>query len=82
MLKNVIIIAIDLCTLTGLLPFSFHIIDSLNRVIKVEEVNNESTHHHPHTETTVAARRFYAQRNMYVSVPSSCVVESYNSVTS
>ncbi|KAG0265800.1 hypothetical protein BGZ95_003225 [Linnemannia exigua] len=43
-------------------------IDSLNRVIKVEEVNTDSTiHHHPHTDTTVAARRFYAQRNMYLT---------------
>ncbi|KAF9584091.1 hypothetical protein BGW38_007601 [Lunasporangiospora selenospora] len=42
-------------------------IDSLNRVIKVEEVNNDSHHHNPHTETTVAARRFYAQRNMYLT---------------
>ncbi|KAG0310368.1 hypothetical protein BGZ97_012606 [Linnemannia gamsii] len=42
-------------------------IDSLNRVIKVEEVQNENTIHHPHTESTVAARRFYAQRNMYLT---------------
>ncbi|CAO3572223.1 unnamed protein product [Mortierella alpina] len=43
-------------------------IDSLNRVIKVDEITNDSPHHHnPHAETTVAARRFYAQRNMYLT---------------
>ncbi|KAG0254411.1 hypothetical protein BG011_005789 [Mortierella polycephala] len=43
-------------------------VDSLNRVIKVEEINNDATHlHTPHSETTVAARRFYAQRNMYLT---------------
>ncbi|KAG0201485.1 hypothetical protein BGX28_005699 [Mortierella sp. GBA30] len=43
-------------------------VDSLNRVIKVDEITNEGHHHHsPHTETTVAARRFYAQRNMYLT---------------
>ncbi|KAF9561043.1 hypothetical protein EC968_005859 [Mortierella alpina] len=43
-------------------------LDSLNRVIKVDEITNDSPHHHnPHAETTVAARRFYAQRNMYLT---------------
>ncbi|KAF8927795.1 B-cell receptor-associated protein 31-like-domain-containing protein [Dissophora ornata] len=44
-------------------------VDSLNRVIKVEEIRSEDDHHHhhPHTETSMAARRFYAQRNMYLT---------------
>ncbi|KAF9109402.1 hypothetical protein BGX27_007659 [Mortierella sp. AM989] len=42
-------------------------VDSLNRVIKVEEIH-DSSHHHGHgAETNVAARRFYAQRNMYLT---------------
>ncbi|KAI1298777.1 hypothetical protein EDD11_006747 [Mortierella claussenii] len=45
-------------------------IDSLNRVIKVDELASSDDHHHhhnPHAETSVAARRFYAQRNMYLT---------------
>ncbi|KAG9319368.1 hypothetical protein KVV02_005678 [Mortierella alpina] len=44
-------------------------VDSLNRVIKVEEITeNAAHHHHGHgSETNVAARRFYAQRNMYLT---------------
>ncbi|KAG0364686.1 putative endoplasmic reticulum protein [Gamsiella multidivaricata] len=44
-------------------------VDSLNRVIKVEDVVNDNDHHHhnPHAETSMAARRFYAQRNMYLT---------------
>ncbi|KAF9400619.1 hypothetical protein BGX21_003850 [Mortierella sp. AD011] len=43
-------------------------IDSLNRVIKVEEIHDSPHHHHGHgSETSVAARRFYAQRNMYLT---------------
>ncbi|KAF9434296.1 hypothetical protein BGZ76_008258 [Entomortierella beljakovae] len=42
--------------------------NSLNRVIKVEEIHDNSHHHHGHgSETNVAARRFYAQRNMYLT---------------
>ncbi|KAF9181514.1 hypothetical protein BGZ51_005387 [Haplosporangium sp. Z 767] len=45
-------------------PFDY----SLNRVIKVEEISSDTTHlHNPQSETTVAARRFYAQRNMYLT---------------
>ncbi|KAF9197408.1 hypothetical protein BGZ49_002175 [Haplosporangium sp. Z 27] len=43
-------------------------IDSLNRVIKVEEIHDSAHGHHGHgAETNVAARRFYAQRNMYLT---------------
>ncbi|KAF9918848.1 hypothetical protein BX616_005023 [Lobosporangium transversale] len=43
-------------------------IDSLNRVIKVEEIKENTYPHHGHgAETNVAARRFYAQRNMYLT---------------
>ncbi|ORZ26485.1 B-cell receptor-associated protein 31-like-domain-containing protein [Lobosporangium transversale] len=45
-------------------------LDSLNRVIKVEEIVSDSDHHHhhhAHTDTSVAAKRFYAQRNMYLT---------------
>ncbi|KAG0248040.1 hypothetical protein BG011_000595 [Mortierella polycephala] len=44
-------------------------VDSLNRVVKVEEIN-ENSHHHHHghgSESNLAARRFYAQRNMYLT---------------
>ncbi|KAF9187914.1 hypothetical protein BGZ51_000099 [Haplosporangium sp. Z 767] len=44
-------------------------VDSLNRVVKVEEIN-ENSHHHHHghgAESSMAARRFYAQRNMYLT---------------
>ncbi|KAF9349482.1 hypothetical protein BGX26_012235 [Mortierella sp. AD094] len=42
-------------------------LDSLNRVIKVDEISLESDRHIPHIETNVAAKRFYAQRNMYLT---------------
>ncbi|KAF8929267.1 hypothetical protein BGZ58_009072 [Dissophora ornata] len=42
--------------------------DSLNRVIKVEEIGDSTLPHHGHgAEASVAARRFYAQRNMYLT---------------
>ncbi|KAG0240729.1 hypothetical protein BGX31_001709 [Mortierella sp. GBA43] len=40
-------------------------IDSLNRVIKVEDKLNEGGDHHHHHDTH--AKRFYAQRNMYLT---------------
>ncbi|KAF9925848.1 hypothetical protein FBU30_004436 [Linnemannia zychae] len=42
-------------------------IDSLKRVSKVEEATNSDGHYHPHAESTIAAKRFYAQRNMYLT---------------
>ncbi|KAF9435451.1 hypothetical protein BGZ76_006264 [Entomortierella beljakovae] len=42
-------------------------IDSFNRVMKVEVVSRESDRHIPHIESNVAAKRFYAQRNMYLT---------------
>ncbi|KAG0202033.1 hypothetical protein BGX28_005316 [Mortierella sp. GBA30] len=43
-------------------------VDSLNRVIKVEEITEGTHHHHGHgSEANAAARRFYAQRNMYLT---------------
>ncbi|KAF9139598.1 hypothetical protein BGX30_007792 [Mortierella sp. GBA39] len=44
-------------------------VDSVNRVVKVEEVSEHSHHHHHDhlSESNVAARRFYAQRNMYLT---------------
>ncbi|KAF9098669.1 hypothetical protein BGX29_007497 [Mortierella sp. GBA35] len=43
-------------------------VDSLNRVAKVVEISESSHHHHDHgSESNVAARRFYAQRNMYLT---------------
>ncbi|KAK5815359.1 B-cell receptor-associated protein 31-like-domain-containing protein [Linnemannia elongata] len=43
-------------------------VDSVNRVAKVEEVSEHSHHHHDHmAQSNVAARRFYAQRNMYLT---------------
>ncbi|KAF9979087.1 hypothetical protein BGZ73_006324 [Actinomortierella ambigua] len=44
-------------------------LDALNRVIKVEEINDHGHHHHAdaRTETSFAARKFYAQRNMYLT---------------
>ncbi|KAG0317881.1 hypothetical protein BGZ97_004756 [Linnemannia gamsii] len=43
--------------------------NSVNRVVKVEEVSEHSHHHHHDhvSESNVAARRFYAQRNMYLT---------------
>ncbi|KAG0303011.1 hypothetical protein BGZ98_007053 [Dissophora globulifera] len=40
-------------------------IDSLNRVIKVEEVRSDNDHHHHHSHNETTVKRFYAQRNMY-----------------
>ncbi|KAG0371978.1 hypothetical protein BGX24_000907 [Mortierella sp. AD032] len=43
-------------------------VDSVNRVVKVVEISEHSHHHHDHmSESNVAARRFYAQRNMYLT---------------
>ncbi|KAF8981488.1 hypothetical protein BGZ46_002702 [Entomortierella lignicola] len=42
-------------------------LDSLNRVIKVEEKAHDVDRHIPHIENNVAAKRFYAQRNMYLT---------------
>ncbi|KAG0269945.1 hypothetical protein DFQ27_001494 [Actinomortierella ambigua] len=45
-------------------------LDALNRVVKVEEISSEHGHHHhadARTETSFAARKFYAQRNMYLT---------------
>ncbi|KAK3832468.1 MAG: B-cell receptor-associated protein 31-like-domain-containing protein [Linnemannia elongata] len=43
-------------------------VDSVNRVVKVEEVSEHSHHHHDQmSQSNVAARRFYAQRNMYLT---------------
>ncbi|KAG0365871.1 hypothetical protein BGZ54_006092 [Gamsiella multidivaricata] len=44
-------------------------VDSLNRVIKVEVIteNTPPVHHAQGAETSIAARRFYAQRNMYLT---------------
>ncbi|KAG0319846.1 hypothetical protein BGZ99_004880 [Dissophora globulifera] len=42
--------------------------DSLNRVIKVEQITENTYPHHGHgVETNVALQRFYAQRNMYLT---------------
>ncbi|KAG0272884.1 hypothetical protein BGZ95_011326 [Linnemannia exigua] len=43
--------------------------DSVNRVAKVVEIGEHSHHHHHDhmSEANVAARRFYAQRNMYLT---------------
>ncbi|KAG0327269.1 hypothetical protein BGZ99_008030 [Dissophora globulifera] len=42
-------------------------IDSLNRVIKVEEVRSDNDHHHHHSHNETTVKRFYAQRNMYLT---------------
>ncbi|KAF9173347.1 hypothetical protein BGX20_003442 [Mortierella sp. AD010] len=42
-------------------------IDSLNRVTRVDEISLESDRHIPHIENNIAAKRFYAQRNMYLT---------------
>ncbi|KAG0222067.1 hypothetical protein BGW41_006225 [Actinomortierella wolfii] len=44
-------------------------LDALNRVIKVDEMGEHGHHHHGtvQTETSFAARKFYAQRNMYLT---------------
>ncbi|KAF9125875.1 hypothetical protein BGW39_007094 [Mortierella sp. 14UC] len=43
--------------------------DSVNRVVKVVEISEHSHHHHHDhvSDSNVAARRFYAQRNMYLT---------------
>jgi len=44
-------------------------VDSVNRVVKVEVASEHSHHHQPDhmSQSNVAARRFYAQRNMYLT---------------
>ncbi|KAG0328142.1 hypothetical protein BG000_000637 [Podila horticola] len=46
-------------------------IDSLNSVMKVEEIREDSQHHHHDhglsAQHSMAAKRFYAQRNMYLT---------------
>jgi len=39
-------------------------VDSLNRVIRVEEITENVPHHDHASATNIAARRFHAQRNM------------------
>ncbi|KAF9362538.1 hypothetical protein BGX34_005955 [Mortierella sp. NVP85] len=42
-------------------------IDSLNRVIRVDEITENVPHHDHASATNIAARRFHAQRNMYLT---------------
>lgn len=41
--------------------------DSLNRVIKVDEITENVPHHDHGSSLNIAARRFHAQRNMYLT---------------
>ncbi|KAF9924264.1 hypothetical protein BGZ65_008439 [Modicella reniformis] len=44
------------------------LIDSLNRILKIEEANETIVPQHGHVnESGVAARRFHSQRNMYLT---------------